>query len=410
MGTLAGSVVIALTALSEANWLTAARVRRIGVVFAVMAVIFFSADVWLHTRAGVTDASGEQLGRDFVNYWAGARMAAEHRAPSVYDVKAFVSFQRAHTSAHANFKWYSYPPMTLLLSLPLAIMSFKAGFAFWLVAGWAACTALLKRMLNWPMAALAGFATPASFLNALSGQNGQFSAALLCGGVLMLGSRPLVAGTLFGLLCFKPHLAVLVPVALAAGGYWRAFGAAAFTALAITAVSALLFGQDTWAAFLHNAPINALLMEQGTDFWHRMPTVFAMIRLAGGNIALAYGVQIASALVAAFLTARIWRSQTTIARKGAALVLATFLTTPYAWDYDLVSLTFVAAWLVADGLQNGFRSWEKLLLAITVAMPLIITSMANQSHIQIAPLILGGMLLQTLRGAATQNQNRLAVA
>ena len=105
-----------------------------------------------------------------------------------------------------------------------------------------------------------------------------------------------------------------------------------------------------------------------------------------------------------------WRTPTTIARKGAILVLATFLATPYGWDYDLVSLTFVAAWLAADGVQNGFRPWEKLLLSITVAMPLILSSAANQSHIQIAPLILWTMLLQTLRGIAPRTRSGLATA
>ena len=57
-GTLAGFAVTALTALADADWLTASRIRRIAVVFAAVAAIFLGADIWLHTRAGVTDAPG----------------------------------------------------------------------------------------------------------------------------------------------------------------------------------------------------------------------------------------------------------------------------------------------------------------------------------------------------------------
>ena len=42
--------------------------------------------------------------------------------------------------------------------------------------------------------------------------------------------RPVLAGALLGALVIKPHLALLVPFWLAAGGQWRAFAAAAASA------------------------------------------------------------------------------------------------------------------------------------------------------------------------------------
>jgi len=55
---------------------------------------------------------------------------------------------------------------------------------------------------------------------------------------------------LLGLLCYKPHLALLVPVALAAGGHWRAFGAAAVTVAVVVGLSVALFGVEPWRAYL----------------------------------------------------------------------------------------------------------------------------------------------------------------
>jgi hypothetical protein len=381
-----------LAFLSRADWLDAARIRRIALIFGVLALGATGADAWLHTRAGLTDAQGVQLGRDFVNYWAGAHLAAEGHAAGVYDIDGFLKIQHAHTAANAQFKWYSYPPTTLLLTLPLALMDFVSALVVWLLAGILAFAALLARALGRRWGLLAAFATPASFMNAISGQNGQFSAVLLGGGIAFLERRPWLAGMLIGLLCYKPHLAILVPFALAAGGYWRSFAAAAATAAVLIAASFFQFGPQTWQAFLHNAPLNALLMEYGVNFWHRMPTMFAAARLAGLGIGAAWAIQAVSALVVCGLTIKVWRSGASVERKGAVLILATFLATPYAWDYDLVILTLAVVWLAAEAARRGFQPWEKIALAATIIAPLIFSPLGEATHIQIGPLVMGWLL------------------
>jgi hypothetical protein len=392
--------------IREALWLDGARIRRIGGVFALFALICVAWDIWLHTRAGITDMDGEQLGRDFVNYWGGAHLAAQGHAAQVYDIKSFVAWQRAHTAANAHFKWYSYPPTMLVLSLPLAMLDFVPALAVWLLAGGLACTALLARFLDWRMALLAAFATPASLVNALWGQNGQFSAAFMVGGIMFLDRRPWLAGILLGSLCYKPHLAILVPFALAAGGYWRSFVAAGLTALALCACVFLL-GPGVWHDFLRNAPINAGLLEAGDSMWHRMPTVFAAMRLMGGSVAVAYGAQALSAVIAVLLTIRIWRGAVSLAVKGTALTAATFLSTPYAWDYDTIALVVSLAWFAADIRRAGFYPWEKIAIAAAIAMPVIFSPLAQASHVQIGPLILCAILaLMTRRALRYDHQGR----
>jgi hypothetical protein len=359
-----------LAILRQADWLNGPRLRRIALIFVVLAGASLAMDFRRHTSAGVTDRSGEQLGRDFVNYWSGARLAAHGQADLVYDIGAFVRYERKQTAANAYFKWYSYPPTALLLSLPLAGLGFVPALAAWLLSGLLLCAALLARTLDWRMALLAALATPAALINALWGQNGQFSAALLAGGILLLESRPSLAGLLFGLLCFKPHLAVLVPLALAAAGRRRTFAAAAATVAALSA-GVFLLGDDVWAGFLHNAPINAGLLEHEDSIWHRMPTMFAAVRLAGGGIGLGYTAQAVSAVAAAWLTVRIWRGGGGQPIKGAALLFATFLVTPYAWDYDLVVLTFAVVWYAKEAAHGGFLPWEKIILAGILVMPLL---------------------------------------
>jgi alpha-1,2-mannosyltransferase len=70
---------------------------------------------------------------------------------------------------------------------------------------------------------------PGLLANAVVGQNGFLSPALVGGALLLLPGSATVAGCLIGLLAFKPHLGILLPIVLVAGGYWRAIAAATAT-------------------------------------------------------------------------------------------------------------------------------------------------------------------------------------
>ncbi len=377
-----------LSFLSEARWLSRARIRRILCVFAVLSLAATVGEFWRDTQLGLTSTAGRQLGVDFINYWSGAHLAFRGEANRVYDIPAFVRYERAHTGPTAAFRWYAYPPVALLLSAPLAVMSFLPGFAFWLVTGTALSALLFVRYMRWPTAALVALANPAAFLNAIGGQNGQFTAALLAGGLMTLESRPVFSGILFGMMCYKPQFGILLPFALAAGGRWRTFVSAAVTVVALCGASLCLFGWQTWASFLRNAPINRLLLEQGDSFWHRMTSLFAAFRLAGADVALSYGAQLISTLAALAVTVFVWRSGASVRNKGAVLLIATFLATPYAWDSDMIILTFAVVWLWQDARRAGFAAWEKLVLVGVVGLPIVMGLIAAKTHVQIAPALL----------------------
>jgi arabinofuranan 3-O-arabinosyltransferase len=149
-------------------------------------------------------------------------------------------------------------------------------------------------------ALLLSLATPALFINAISGQNGAWSAALLGGGLCLLERQPVVAGILFGMFVYKPHLGLLIPVALIAGRQWRVLIAAGTTAFVLVATSVLLFGIDMWADFFHSISVQRqAYLERGDGVWHRMISVFVFARRLGLDLSVAYGMQIASAVIAA---------------------------------------------------------------------------------------------------------------
>ncbi len=71
--------------------------------------------------------------------------------------------------------------------------------------------------------ALASIATAE---NLFYGQGAFLIALLLGGGLLLVDRHPFLAGLLFSLLInYKPHLGLLIPVALLAGRRWQALGA-----------------------------------------------------------------------------------------------------------------------------------------------------------------------------------------
>jgi alpha-1,2-mannosyltransferase len=323
-------------------------------------------------------------------------LAASGQASLAYDNRWFHAFEEAVTGAGANYG-YGYPPIALLLSLPLALFSFVPGLIVWTVAGTGACVALLRRLVGWRLAALAAVGAPAAYLNILSGQNGHFTAALFAGGLIALDRNPVVAGICFGCLAYKPQMAVLLPVALAAGGRWRAFGAAGVTVALLGLASLAVLGSATWAGFLDLAVVNRANLEFGSSFWHRMPTVFVAARVLGAPLSLAYAAQLLSCALAVASIILIWRSPAPLATKAAAVIVATFLATPYAWDYDAVVLVFAAAWIGREGLRTGFLPWERIAIVALLASPLVTMATTKLAGLQLGPVVLWLVLLLLVR-------------
>jgi hypothetical protein len=241
-------------------------------------------------------------------------------------------------------------------------------------------------------------ATPAAMFNIIGGQNGAFIAAMFAGGIALVDRRPVLAGVLFGLLTYKPHLGLLIPVALIAGRYWRSFAAAAVTAVLLALVSGLALGWDTWAGFFANAHINRDLLDSNPGMWPRMPTVYLAGRWLGVPSLAAYALQAVCALGAAAAVFAVWRKGAPLPVRAFALIVGAFLATPYAWDYDLVVLAVAAVWYWAQAKADGWRPGEKIMLAALVLMPLGAPWLAFYAHLQLAPLVyLAGLVLAVRR-------------
>jgi hypothetical protein len=369
----------------------------------------------LATATGLNDVYGRPLGTDFSNVYAAGTYVLEGRPAAPFDIWVQQVREREIFGPDTPLYGWHYPPFFLFLAAALALLPYLAALAVWQGVTLALYLLVILAILRPALSAtlpgkktdglvvLAALAYPAVFINLGHGHNGFLTAALIGCALVQLDRRPVLAGILFGLLAYKPQFGVMIPLVLLATGRWRTFTAAAGTVVALVIVASLAFGLDVWPGFLNGMHvISDLVLGRGGIGWHKIQSLFAIVRMWGGSIWLAYAAQAVLALAVAVALAWLWRRPTSPESKAAALCLAAILATPYSLDYDMMVLAPAIAFLVADGLRRGFLPYEKAALALLWLVPICARSVAE---ITLIPLSVPTMLLVfglILRRAATE--------
>jgi alpha-1,2-mannosyltransferase len=355
------------------------------------------------TAMGLAQMSAKKsLAPDFVLPWAASSLALSGHPQDVYvQDRQWAAEKAAAQNPDVGYTYWSYPPTFLVVALPTALLPYRWSLLIWLAATLTAYCLVIWAIVPDADALWIALAFPGTALNALAGQNGFLTTALFGAGLLLLRRKPLRAGVMFGLLTFKPQLGLLVPLVLIATRRWRAIAAAAFTTVAFAAISLMLFGVQTWAAFLHSLPESSRQLNNAQMGWGKIQSVYGGLRLLGFGSGPAYSIQVIVALVSAAIAVIVWRAhRVTFDIKAAVLVTATLLVTPYVADYDFVLLALPIAWMARDGAQNGFLSWEKPILLMSWLLPLFARFLALKASIPLAPLVIAIMLACIARRAA----------
>jgi hypothetical protein len=394
-------------ALRNGDWLTRERVRLVALILLIASL--FGAALLVATSDGRNDRFGRPLGTDFANVYAAGTYVLDGETAAPFDPSLQYAREQAIFGKDTPFFGWHYPPFFLGIAAALALMPYwlalltwqgvTLALYLWAMHGVNKDSPLAKDPL-WLVLALA---FPAVFINLGHGHNGFLTAALLAGALTQLQRKPWLAGVLIGLLAYKPQFGLLIPVALAAGGYWRTFAAAAITVAILALAVTFAFGIDVWTAFLASTKFTrTIVLEQGDTGWHKILSVFAMVRMWGGGIDLAYAMQGAMMLATAAALAWLWRSRAAFPLKAAALLIGTVLATPYVLDYDLMLLAPAIAILAADAMDRDFAPYEKTALAVLWLMPLVARTVAMTTLIPLAvPVMVFGFVVM-LRRAMTE--------
>jgi alpha-1,2-mannosyltransferase len=306
---------------------------------------------------GLSEPDGQPIGTDFSNVYAAGRLVNEGRAPQAYDWALEHSIEKSIFGEQTPFYGWHYPPMFLAGRGPGAPALY--GGSLHLAGVDPRFLSRFDPAHRWSAGMVhTALAYPAVIVNIGHGHNGFLTAALFGLGLVLLERRPIVAGLLLGALCYKPQFVLLLPLALAAGGYWRAVLAAGACALALALLSVGLFGLSTWRAFFDSLELTrTIVLEQGSTGWQKIQSVFSAARNWGLGVPAAYALQgMADAIVAVAVVA-LWRSRADFAYKAAALLAGALLATPYVLDYDMMTLAPALAFLAVHGLRDGFAPY-----------------------------------------------------
>lgn len=341
---------------------------------AVLAVLGCAVPLaaWMWVRLVPQAMDGWLFFNDSSAQWSFARFAMEHPAAGLYDGAALHAFQQGLFPPLRQTFPYPYPPHYLFAVWPLGWLD-----GVWVWPVWTGGTLGLfllagcvgGRWRDAPLLALA----PASIVAVGYGQNGFLTGALLLGGLRLLGRYPVLAGVLLAGATVKPHLGLLIPVALVAARQWRALGSGAVALLGLVGLSVLAFGWEAWPRFL-----DSLLGHAGAiDPWvsdARKATVAASLVLAGVPRGVATAVQWGLAAGLAVGVALAFRGGVTPWRVGL-LIAAGFAATPYGFHYDL-PLLVAAVLMLARGEDGAARrlAWpEAAVLGAALVFPVVVT-------------------------------------
>jgi hypothetical protein len=191
----------------------------------------------------------------------------------------------------------------------------------------------------------------------------------------------------------------LIPVALLAGGQWRAIAGATISAGALILASVLLFGPDMWRDFAHFVSVQRqVVLEDGTQSWHRMVSVFMLARRIGADPQLAYAAQIIAGLAGAVVVALAWFRGAPAPIRNASLVLGTLLATPYLMDYDTVVCAFVAVWLMSpESLAKTPERQATIAVSLLLLLPLLNPTLSQLTGLPLGALMIAPAFLLTAR-------------
>lgn len=400
-----------LAILRDADWFDGRRARAY--LFLLAALSVAGAIGYVALSHNGLDPNGKPLGTDFASFWTASQLALAGHPADAWDIASHRAAQAAMFGTDAVYAAFFYPPPYLLVCLPLALAPYFVSLFVWLGATGAAWAYMVRAWLraagDTSLGWLPILVFPAVMLNVGHGQNGFLTAALFGAGALLCDRRPWLGGALFGALVVKPHLAVLVPVFLLMAGNWRSFVGAGLSAAGLSLLSLAVFGPEVWQAFLANASAARGVLDNDLVGYGKLQSTFTGIRVLGGGAGLAITAQVVTGLLAVSALWIVRRHASGLAN-GAALVCATFLTTPFLLDYDFTLLAVPLAWLFARAQRSGFLPWERVLLLAGFVLPLFARPLAMSAHIPIAPLVIGALLLCIVRRAAAESESQPAGA
>ncbi|HEX4005758.1 MAG TPA: glycosyltransferase family 87 protein [Acidobacteriaceae bacterium] len=349
-----------------------------GAILAAIALIAISVGLLSLTAHSLS------TDRDFISYWAGAKLLATHGNP--YDAASVLKLENSVGNSFTRPLVLRNTPITLFLMAPLGWFSVWTAAILWEIASIAA--ALLSLRLLQPFAPgkipliLYFFAPVADCV--LAGQTTLLVLLGVCLFIRFQKDRPFVAGLALVLTLLKPHLLLLFwPVFLLEILRRRNFRVLWGSIAGVAGATAVAIALDVhiWSQYL--ASVRAEHIEN-----QYFPNISVGLRVLIAPQSL--WPQLLPAAVGVVLGLWFWwrtRDRWQWHREGAMLIAASALVSPYSFLVDQV--LFLPA--VLDCYPRGSQIEQWIFIAINAAaffLMLKIPAMSSPVTIWVAPAMM----------------------
>src|SRR5207248_6313316 len=159
----------------------------------------------------------------FVSFYAAGSLADAGMPQLAYDRAEHYAAEERATATGIDYNFFYYPPPFLLLCSILAHLPYLVAFLTFGTASLCLYLLVARHILGERDRAISFclLAFPPVLWTLGLGQNALLTAALFGGATLFVDRRPLLAGLLFGALCYKPPFGLLVPAASVGCRRWR---------------------------------------------------------------------------------------------------------------------------------------------------------------------------------------------
>jgi hypothetical protein len=344
------------------------------------------------------NGSGRLPFSDFMVFWASGPVVREHGLPALFDTTVFTAYQNAMFAEFLGkplrVRPWLYPPSFLWIAsafswLPLylsaTVMQLGGVAALWLATG--------RQTGRW----LLVLTSPAVGALLIPGQLTAWLAAGMVGGCMLLGTRPVLAGIVWGLLSVKPHLFALIPIALLAAKAWRALTACLLTALVLIGVSLVLYGGTAWILWLDRSTGAAQVVLRHYDrYADAMGSILDGVRTFGAGNTVAWAAQSLALVGAGCSVWWVFRRSTALAPRILILTSATLVASPYWLAYDLILPTLAIAVAAREDGDAPSVPGESVVWLLAWTLPYAMTLMRGLYGLPIGPLVMVALWLVTL--------------
>ena len=265
------------------------------------------------------------------------------------------------TASRSSTMLWSYPPVYNFVVAPMGLVPVWLGYTLFMLLSLGLFTWTLKELSDEYFDTALVLALPTIFLVIKNGQNSFLTAALIGLTCLYLIRGKLTASIPLGLMIIKPHLALGLGLITLSFGYWRTAILSISVALATIALSATVFGTESWTAFLDGLGTTGDALQSGQFPLHRQSSayIFGLYWGLGNDLSLLIHALIAASVLGLLVHLR--RKNVPFEILLGYGVYFSALVSPYTYDYDLLMMSMGAA-LMLPAIERSAHQWEKWFL------------------------------------------------